>query len=133
MDTHKIEKKNTNPPTRGNVSAGAWDKWLQMGSKKKHKAAGAGVNGSKWTHTKQMKAQIRRRGGMAPLGAWVKWLQKGYIKKTEPPARGKTGVPSKVKTIWRGSTFFSKSLRTRGSLTRREGGPERVREGVRRS
>ena len=66
---------------------------------------------------------------MAPPGAWGKWLQMGY-KKTEPPARGKTGVLSKVKTIWRASTFFSKSLLTRGGPLRvREGGPERVREG----
>ena len=77
MDAHKTDE-NTNPPTQGMAPPGAWGKWLQMGSKKKnHKAAGAGVNGSKWTHTKQMKTQIRRRGGMAPPGAWGKWIQKG--------------------------------------------------------
>ena len=40
--------------------------------KKTQQAAGAGVNGPKWTHTKQMKTQIRRRVGMAPPGAWGK-------------------------------------------------------------
>ena len=82
-------------------------KWLKMprnGSKwakkktniKKHKAAGAGVNGSKWA-------------------------QKKTEKKTDPPARGKTGVPSKVKTIWRGSIFFFET-------DPGPGGPLRVRE-----
>ena len=44
---------------------------LKKKTKKKHKAAGTGVNGSKWTHTKQMDAQIRRRVGMASPSAWV--------------------------------------------------------------
>ena len=93
------------------------------------------------------KAQSRRRGGKwlqmdahktdentNPLtrgngsGAWGKWLQKGY-KKTEPPARVKTGVTSKVKTIWRWSTFFSKSLRTRVGSALGRGDRERAREG----
>ena len=124
-------------------------------------------NGSKWTHTKQMKTQIRRRGGMAPPGAWGKWLQMGskkksrrrggkwlqmdahktdentnlptpgewlrqaprvngskraIKKKTEPPAREKTGVPSKVKTIWRGSTFFFRIRSVPGGSLTRSGG-----------
>ena len=92
-------------------------KWLEMGSKKnrkkKHKAADV--------------------GGMAPPAPGVnssKWVQKKKQKKTEPPARGKTGVPSKVKTIWRGQFFFEIDPDPGGPLRVREGGPLRVGEGV---
>ena len=102
MHAHKTDE-NTNPPTRWNGFAGRLGKWLQMGSKKTQSRR-RGVNGSKWTHTKQMKTQIRCRGGMAPPGAWGKWLQKGF-KKNGAAGAGENWGPLKSENDLEGVNF----------------------------
>ena len=109
MGAHKTEK-NTNPPTRGMATPAP------------------GVNCSKWTHTKQVKTQIRRRGGMAPPAPGVNssnGFQKKTEKKTEPPARGGNWGPLKSENDLEGVNFFF------FFEIAPDGGPLRVWEGVR--